>query len=317
MQVARLRFQLNTRNFSGKLVQMVLALQIERHYSKTQIMEAYLNLAPYGGNIEGIEAASEIYFGKPAAKLTLPEAAALCVIPQNPCAARPAARQGKPRATEPRTAARRGSAPAGRPMNSAPGVNGRGHSSRRILRGRCSRSLGANRHRDHPGPRLPTDARSPHRQLHRAKHNLGVTNAAAMLVDTRGMQVLAQVGSADFATGLDPRPGRLHRQPAFARLYPQAIHLCPRSQQGLIHPLSILRMRRRSFGGYNPENFDREFAGPIRATDALARSRNIPAITLASQLPIPPSTSSCATPASTCRTTSNSTAWRCRWAARK
>jgi membrane carboxypeptidase/penicillin-binding protein PbpC len=69
---------------SGKLEQIMRALELERHYSKNQILEAYLNLAPYGRNIEGIGAASEIYFDKPASKLSLPEAIALSVIPQSP-----------------------------------------------------------------------------------------------------------------------------------------------------------------------------------------------------------------------------------------
>ena len=60
------------------------ALELERHYSKNQILEAYLNLAPYGRNLEGIGAASEIYFDKPASKLSRPEAIALSVIPQSP-----------------------------------------------------------------------------------------------------------------------------------------------------------------------------------------------------------------------------------------
>src|SRR6185437_15428685 len=62
----------------------IRALQIEMHYSKDQILEAYLNLAPYGGNIEGVGAASLIYFDKPAQELSLPEALTLSVIPQNP-----------------------------------------------------------------------------------------------------------------------------------------------------------------------------------------------------------------------------------------
>ena len=60
------------------------ALELERHYSKKQILEAYLNLAPYGRNIEGAGAASQIYFDKPASKLSRPEAVALSVIPQSP-----------------------------------------------------------------------------------------------------------------------------------------------------------------------------------------------------------------------------------------
>src|SRR4029453_1577829 len=84
MQLARLRFHLHTRTISGKLEQIMRALELERHYSKNQILEAYLNLAPYGRNIEGIGAASEIYFDKPATKLSRPEAIALSVIPQSP-----------------------------------------------------------------------------------------------------------------------------------------------------------------------------------------------------------------------------------------
>src|SRR5512132_2717626 len=84
MQLARLRFHLPTRTISGKFEQIMRALELERHYSKNQILEAYLNLAPYGRNIEGIGAASEIYFDKPASKLSRPEAIALSVIPQSP-----------------------------------------------------------------------------------------------------------------------------------------------------------------------------------------------------------------------------------------
>src|SRR6266446_5795932 len=84
MQVARLRFHLHTRNVSGKLEQILRALELERHYSKDEILEAYLNLAPYGRNIEGIGAASLIYFDKPAARLSGPESVALSIIPQSP-----------------------------------------------------------------------------------------------------------------------------------------------------------------------------------------------------------------------------------------
>src|SRR3982750_488824 len=84
MQVARLRYHLQTRTVAGKLRQIVYALELERHYSKAQILEAYLNLAPYGRNIEGLGAASEIYFSKSAARVSSAEAIALSVIPQSP-----------------------------------------------------------------------------------------------------------------------------------------------------------------------------------------------------------------------------------------
>lgn len=84
MQVARLRYHLNTHTVWGKLQQMMLAVELEHYYSKAQILEAYFNLAPYGSNIEGVGAASLIYYhGKPE-NLTLPQALTLSVIPQNP-----------------------------------------------------------------------------------------------------------------------------------------------------------------------------------------------------------------------------------------
>ncbi|MCB1837920.1 MAG: transglycosylase domain-containing protein, partial [Alcanivoracaceae bacterium] len=84
MQLARLRFAIDSSSIAGKLEQMLRALQLERHYSKQEILEAYLNLAPYGGNIEGLGTASQVYFGKPAAQLTLNEILSLVVVPQNP-----------------------------------------------------------------------------------------------------------------------------------------------------------------------------------------------------------------------------------------
>ena len=64
MQVARMRYGINSKKLSGKIWQMIRALQLEAHYSKSQLLEAYLNLAPYGNNVEGAGAASLIYFNK-------------------------------------------------------------------------------------------------------------------------------------------------------------------------------------------------------------------------------------------------------------
>ena len=93
MQWARLRLGLNTRTPLGKLKQIFWALRYEVHYTKAQILEAYLNRAPYGGNILGIEAASRLYLGKSAKDLGLSEAISLSVIPQNPVKRHPT--QGK------------------------------------------------------------------------------------------------------------------------------------------------------------------------------------------------------------------------------
>ena len=89
MQTARMRLGLDTRTVSGKLSQIFWALRYEAHYEKAEILEAYLNLLPWGGNVAGIGAAALVHFGKPARLLTASESAALAVVPQNPVARRP------------------------------------------------------------------------------------------------------------------------------------------------------------------------------------------------------------------------------------
>jgi penicillin-binding protein 1C len=94
MQVARLRWNIPSNELSGKIEQIFRALQLARHYSKKELLEAYLNLAPYGGNIEGIGAASLIYFDKPASALSLAEAITLAVVPENPNSRIPSTSKG-------------------------------------------------------------------------------------------------------------------------------------------------------------------------------------------------------------------------------
>jgi penicillin-binding protein 1C len=89
MQLARLHWRIDSRSIRGKAAQILRALQLEALYSKDEILEAYLNLVPYGRNIEGVGAASLIYFGQRAEELALPVALTLAVIPQSP------ARRGK------------------------------------------------------------------------------------------------------------------------------------------------------------------------------------------------------------------------------
>ena len=290
MQVARLRFHLQTRTPFGKLRQIVYALELERHYSKSQILEAYLNLAPYGRNIEGIGAASQIYFGKAPAHLTRPESISLSVIPQSP--------------TRRALHADRDN----RSLNVAQGnwydrANPGANSSAREFSARAEteRTFFA----PHFVQQVLTTANSrdaivttldlEKQQLLerritdyiRTNRNRGFQNAAAMLVDVRSMDVLAQVGSADFfSAAIEGQVDgtRSPRSPG-STLKPFVYALA--LDQGLIHPLSILADAPRSFGDYNPENFDRDFLGPIRACDALARSRNLPAVGLASQLANP------------------------------
>ena len=290
MQVARLRFHLQTRTPVGKFRQIVRALELERHYSKSEILEAYLNLAPYGRNIEGVGAASQIYFGKGAAHLTGPESISLCVIPQSPThRALHANRDNRSL-----NAAQENWYDRARldTKSSAREFSARAEADRTFFAPHfVHQVLATNNSRD---PMVTTLDLQRQQLIERriadyirTNRNRGFQNAAAMLVDVRSMDVLAQIGSADFfSTEIQGQVDgtRSPRSPG-STLKP-FVYACG-LDQGLIHPLSILADAPRSFGDYNPENFDRDFLGPIRACDALARSRNLPAVELAAQLTNP------------------------------
>ncbi len=303
MQLARLRFHLQTRTPAGKFVQIVCALELERHYSKFEILEAYLNLAPYGRNIEGIGAASEIYFGKTAAHLTGPESISLSVIPQSP--ARRALYTGRDNRSLNAAQENWYDRAKLNTQFSARQFSARAEAERKFLAPhfvqQVLESVGSARCADRtpqrgvPTSQIVTTVDLKKQQLIerriagyvRGNRNRGIQNAAALLVDVRTMEVLAQIGSADFFNSeiQGQVDGTRSRRSPGSTLKPVIYALA--LEQGLIHPLSILADAPRSFGDYNPENFDREFLGPIRASDALARSRNLPAIELASQLAHP------------------------------
>jgi penicillin-binding protein 1C len=307
MQLARLRFHLHTRTISGKLEQIMRALELERHYSKNKILEAYLNLAPYGRNIEGIGAASEIYFDKPATKLSRPEAIALSVIPQSP--SRRALHTDRDNHSVNLAQSSwydRSGADANaefsmrefRPRMQTERKFIAPHFVQEVLEmvgsARCADPRKLSGQRGVPTNIITTLDLEKQQAIERRvtdyvanNRNRGIENAAVFLVDTHTMDVLAQIGSADFCKAdingqVDGT--RSPRSPG-STLKPFVYALA--LEQGLIHPLSILADAPRSFGEYNPENFDREFLGPIRACDALARSRNVPAVELASHLAHP------------------------------
>lgn len=305
MQLARLMWSLDTRTPLGKLEQVACAIELELFYSKRKILEAYLNDAPYGRNVEGVGAASFAYFGKSARTLSLPEELALAVIPKNPVRYVRAAR-GSHEMNAHLTAAR----------NQLYESWLRAHPQDASLRPLFALPLMIR-----PLSALPFDA--PHaveqvlaeqrmsgdatdrtiattldldlqhlleRQIARyvaRNASNGIHNASAILVDTRDMGVKALVGSANyFDRSLQGQVnGTLaHRSPG-STLKPFIYALG--FDQGVLHPQTVLRDVPTAFGPYTPENFDGRFLGPITATDALNRSRNVPAVWVASQLHAP------------------------------
>jgi len=293
MQLARRLHHLNTRDIPGKIKQIGLALWLEARYSKRALLEAYCNFAPMGGNIEGVGAAARISFAKEAGQLTLAESLALAVMPQNP------AKRADFDAEQQQ--ARRRLAMAWRqryPREAAvtalldQDLLGRERARLPFLAPHLTDSL----LRDPGGESVIDTTLDPRLQglverllvqyiSEGSRHSL--SNGAVLLVDRRDMSVKALAGSADFfnAAIQGQVNGALAKRSPGSTLKPFLYGLA--LDQGVIHPLSILRDAPTAFGPFQPENFDGRFVGPIPARDALIRSRNVPAVWLANQLHSP------------------------------
>lgn len=291
MQLARIRFGIHSKSVSGKIWQIIRAIQLEMHYSKDQILEAYLNLAPYGGNVEGVGAASLIYFNKSAHHLTLSEAITLSIIPQNPGKRTPDNTQLKSIRNKlfSRWLERHPQDDQIKTMFRLPLLMQNTHTLpfkaphwvNMVLKNPSLRSQNIETTLD---SRLQALVERITRHYLARKRNIGVNNASVLLVDTRTMEVKTLMGSANFfdknisgqINGVETKrsPGSTLKPFIYALAF----------DQGLIHPNTVLKDVPSSFNGYNPENFDYDFMGPIKAKDALVLSRNIPAIYLSSLL---------------------------------
>jgi penicillin-binding protein 1C len=295
MQLARRVYRIDSRSVSGKLQQTVGALWLEMRYSKAEILEAYLNTAPFGANIEGVGAASIIYWHKPVASLNVQEALNLAVIPQNPrkrlasSTGADALAQARQRlaalwvARHPNDAHINNATllalpfqPRARLPFLAP------HAVDYLLRTSQEREI----HATLDLPRQLLLERLLAEYL-KTRATQGVNNASMLLLDSSTMQVKAMVGSSDYHN--EAIAGQVNgvfgkRSPGSTLkpfIYAQAL------DQGLIHSESVLKDAPSNFGAFAPENFDGRFTGPISAQQALIRSRNIPAVDLAVRLSKP------------------------------
>ncbi len=285
MQVARLLHP-QPRSLGGKLAQILRALQLEWRLDKTEILTLYLNLAPFGGIIEGVEAAAWAYLDKPARELTPAEAALLAVLPQSPSRFRPDRHPQRARAARDKVldrmarlgvwssavvddarqepvVARRLDVPRVAPLLAERLVRANPDAAviRSTLEGDLQRRLEAWM-RNHLS-RLPAQA-----------------SAAVLVVDNRDRSVLAYLGSAAF--GSRERHGFLDmvsapRSPG-STLKPFLFALG--IEHGLIHAQSLLADVPRTGSRYRPGNFTGGFSGPVSATEALQRSLNLPAVAL-------------------------------------
>jgi penicillin-binding protein 1C len=290
MQVARLLEPREERSLKAKLRQVVRAVQLERRLGKREILDLYLTLAPFGGNLEGVRAASFAYFGKEPKRLSTAEAALLVALPQSPELRRPdrfpqAARRARERvlarveaaglATADEVAAARDEP---LPLARRPFPHLAPHTAEQVVAQEPAR-------RSH---RLSLDGRwqASLEQLARERAaGLGPQLSIAILVaDNETGEIRAWVGGVDYFAA--ERAGSLDltqalRSPGSA-LKPFIYALA--FDNGLAHPETMLEDRPTRYGLYVPENFDLGFQGMVSARKALQLSLNLPAVELLSAL---------------------------------
>ena len=296
MQLARRLYNIDSRSVAGKLKQVSLAMWLELRYSKREILEAYLNYAPYGGNVVGVGAASLVYLHKPASQLKLNEAINLAVIPQNPKKRLAENALASPSLLAARTRLAKlwlEKSPQDATQLSALALSIPFKSRKQLVFAAPHLAEYVLQHAQ--GNAIQTALDLPIQQtLERvltkyvqSRRDVGINNASALLIDSTTMQVKALVGSADYhdAAIAGQVNGVLGKRSPGSTLKPFIYALA--LDQGLIHSASILKDAPSNFGVFTPENFDGRFNGPISAQDALIRSRNIPAVSLAAKLSKP------------------------------
>ncbi|EKT55718.1 peptidoglycan glycosyltransferase PbpC [Providencia sneebia] len=284
MQVARL-VDPHDRTITGKLKQLWRTAQLEYHYSKDDILEMYLNRAPYGGTIEGIGAASWVYLNKAPNKLTSGEAALFAVLPQAPSRLRPDRYPQRAQAARDKVLDRLAEYGVW-PIEKTEDI-------------KQEQIWLAPRKNPHLAPLLArrvvkevqesivetTIDASLQRQLEDMALNWKnqlpkQTSLGLLVVDHTDMSVKAYIGSIDFQD--TQRFGHVDMITAWrspgSTLKPFLYGLA--LDEGLIHAESLLQDVPRRFDDYRPGNFDSGFNGPVSVSDALVRSLNLPVVQL-------------------------------------
>ena len=288
MQIARM-MEPKARTWQNKLIEMFRALQLEHRFTKEELLTIYFNIAPYGGNIEGVAAAAWLYFGKEPTQLSPGEAALLTVLPNSPTLLRPDLAPDRARQARDKVLKRlydhgliaeaeygklwRGSRPpagvafSGTPLQSRTGYPLSGAAIYttidRDLQVFLEELLALE------VAKLKTE---------------GITNAAAVVIDNQTHQLMAAVGSAEFFNEQDQGQvnGYLAPRSPGSTLKPFVYALA--FERGLLTPAHYVEDVPVIYSGYSPENYDSTYSGLVSAQEALQRSLNVPAVNLLAAL---------------------------------
>jgi penicillin-binding protein 1C len=284
MQVARL-MEPRERTLSAKFLQAARAMQLDWHLTKDEVLELYLTLAPFGGNLEGVRAASFSWFGKEPKRLTVGEAALLVALPQSPERRRPDRRPEIAKAARDRVLAT---------------LAERGVISKRDAQEAMEDPIPARRRRfPFHAPHLAQDLFARNRSgdpviastidettqvkiEDLARRERGYfdddANLAAIVVENATRNVVAYVGGANFWSNAGQVDlGKASRSPGSA-LKPFIYGIA--FDELIVHPQTLIDDKPMAFGDYEPRNFDRGFQGTVTVAGALQMSLNVPAVAL-------------------------------------
>ena len=278
MQLVR-QYRPRPRTLKSKVIESFEALRFEFHFSKDEILEQYLTRISYGGNIEGIEAASRLYFGKSPRYLSADEIALLIALPQAPEARRPdrhsqAAKLGRGRILKrleaggliDETSAKRAQR-ASIPLKKQPLPNQAWLTAQKLSQEGDSVQSWID----------PSQQTALETQLSNyvAQHARAV-NASAILIhaETRQVRAHAAIGRRDHDGGWIDMTNAIRSPGSTLKPFVYGLGM----DDGLIGSETRLRDAPSRFGSYRPENFDRRYYGEVTVAQALQHSLNIPAV---------------------------------------
>ncbi len=286
MQVARLIEPRRERSLTAKLIQIARALQIERRLEKSEILDLYLTRAPYGGNLEGVRAASLAYFGKEPKRLSTAEVALLVALPQLPERRRPDRYRENAEAArkrvlqrmetagvlEPGEIARADIAPLPEKRLQLPALAA--HLAEAARRKAPTETTYRTTLRRDVQERLEAVARTTSQRLDPK------VSLAMLMADAETGEIVAEIGAADYFDA--SRSGwidmtRVSRSPG-STLKPFIYGLA--FEEGLVAQETIVEDRPADFFGYRPKNFDMSYQGDVSIRQALQLSLNVPAVRL-------------------------------------
>src|SRR6185437_13391108 len=276
MQVARLVEPRPERTIAAKLRQIARALEIERAVGRQGALDRYLTLAPFGGNLEGVRAASLAYFGKEPLRLTLGEAALLVALPQSPEARRPDRSPAAARAARgiigeaDAAAAKREKVPHTRLPFPALAAHA---AEEAVAADKQTKVI-----------RLSIDARLQAKLEALAKESVArlgpKLSAAIVVIDNASGEIRARVGSAGYDDSSRDGAIDMSRSPRSPGSALKPFIYALAFEEGLAHPQTRLFDRPMRYGAYAPENFSLGYEGAVTARKALQMSLNLPAVEL-------------------------------------